>query len=48
VPGRISGRPFLSAPGESRLRTPARRWYIFGALATVLPLANIFVMALKP
>jgi uncharacterized membrane protein len=26
----------------------ARRWYIFGALATLLPLANIFVMALKP
>ncbi len=26
----------------------AQRWYVFGALATLLPLANIFVMALKP
>ena len=26
----------------------ARRWYIFGVLATVLPLITIFVMALKP
>jgi uncharacterized membrane protein len=26
----------------------ALRWYVFGALATVLPLSNIFVMALKP
>jgi uncharacterized membrane protein len=26
----------------------ARRWYVFGAIATLLPLANIFVMALKP
>ena len=26
----------------------ARRWYVFGALATLLPLINIFVMALKP
>lgn len=26
----------------------ALRWYVFGALATVLPLINIFVMALKP
>jgi hypothetical protein len=26
----------------------ARRWYIFGALATLLPLINILVTALKP
>ena len=26
----------------------ARRWYVFGALATLLPLGTIFVMALKP
>jgi uncharacterized membrane protein len=26
----------------------ARRWYVFGALATILPFANVFVMALKP
>jgi uncharacterized membrane protein len=24
------------------------RWYVFGSIATVLPLANVFVMALKP
>jgi uncharacterized membrane protein len=24
------------------------RWYVFGSLATALPLANVFVMALKP
>jgi hypothetical protein len=24
------------------------RWYVFGSVATVLPLANVFVMALKP
>jgi len=26
----------------------ARRWYIFGALATVLPLVTLFLMAIKP
>lgn len=26
----------------------ARRWYIFGATATLVPLATLFVMALKP
>jgi len=26
----------------------ARRWYVFGSVATLLPLATIFVMALKP
>lgn len=26
----------------------ARRWYVFGSIATLLPLATIFVMALKP
>lgn len=26
----------------------ALRWYVFGALATLLPLTNIFLMALKP
>jgi uncharacterized membrane protein len=26
----------------------AQRWYVFGAVATLLPLANVFVMALKP
>ena len=25
----------------------ATRWYVFGALATALPVANIFIMALK-
>jgi uncharacterized membrane protein len=27
---------------------PSLRWYVFGSIATVLPLANVFVMALKP
>jgi uncharacterized membrane protein len=26
----------------------SRRWYVFGSIATMLPLANVFVMALKP
>ncbi len=26
----------------------ARRWYVFGALATLLPLTNVFIMAIKP
>jgi uncharacterized membrane protein len=26
----------------------ARRWYVFGSVATLLPVANVFVMALKP
>jgi len=26
----------------------ARRWHVFGALATLLPLATLFVMATKP
>ena len=26
----------------------ARRWYVFGALATLLPFINVFVMAIKP
>jgi uncharacterized membrane protein len=26
----------------------ARRWYVFGVIATLLPLANIFIMTLKP
>jgi uncharacterized membrane protein len=26
----------------------ALRWYVFGGIATALPLANIFIMALKP
>jgi uncharacterized membrane protein len=26
----------------------ARRWYVFGAIATLLPLANIYFMAVKP
>jgi hypothetical protein len=25
----------------------ARHWYVFGTLATFLPLANVFVMTLK-
>jgi uncharacterized membrane protein len=26
----------------------ALRWYVFGSIATVLPLANVFIMAVKP
>jgi uncharacterized membrane protein len=26
----------------------ALRWYVFGSIATLLPLANVFVMAIKP
>jgi hypothetical protein len=26
----------------------SRRWCVFGSIATMLPLANVFVMALKP
>jgi uncharacterized membrane protein len=40
----------FSSGGQIPLRywQLALRWYVFGALATVLPLTNIFLMALKP
>jgi hypothetical protein len=53
VPTQISqarmSRSFaMSAEIPDRYWRLSRRSYIFGSIATLLPLANIFVMALKP
>ena len=45
---RLSRAFVASAPIPDRYWHLARRWYVFGVIATLLPLANIFVMALKP
>jgi uncharacterized membrane protein len=42
-------REFASADAvPDRYWQLARRWYVFGVIATLLPVANIFIMALKP
>src|SRR6266540_2610510 len=45
---RLSRRFAATGAIPDRYWRLAQRWYVFGAVATLLPLANVFVMALKP
>src|SRR6266540_2830310 len=45
---RLSRRFAATGAIPDRYWRLAQRWYVFAAVATLLPLANVFVMALKP